>query len=276
MQPEQIAPVRSCVICATQRSGSTLLGRGLGLTGLVGEPEEYLNPVLRPQLTEQWGCASDLDSYIAAVHAHTTTPDGLFAVKVHWSTLVGLRTEAGAGTDDPFRYETASAFVEQLFPRPTFIRIIRLDLDAQAVSLLRAVDSGVWELRTDSPPPEDLRPKYNYARLDHYRRQMELGELCWERLIRSRGVDPLVVTYEELLSDYAGTIAALARQIVPGAEVVVQQPYNVQQRDEWSLEFVERFRREREDRQQAHARARLRKRRLRLRRKPRSLGPWAN
>ncbi len=238
-----LVPVRSYVIAATERSGSSLLSRALAGTGVLGAPEEYLNPDVRAAFSAQWGCGAGLGPYIDAVHAAATTPAGLLGAKVHWDHFVNTRAEAGAGSADPRRYETSSEFIERLFPAPRVIRLVRMDLDAQAVSLLRAADSNVWGVTEDGPPPE--RTAYDFARLEAYRRLIETGELGWERLIRELGAQTLVVTYEQLAGDYEATVKAVASFIDPGIEVVVPPAVNRRQRDEWSLELIERYRAER-------------------------------
>lgn len=240
-------PLKSYVVCATKRSGSTLLARGLGAAALLGTPAtEPLNPLIRQDDAARWGCEGDLEAYISAVHKAGTTPGGLFAAKVHWDQFVLMRAEAGAGTADPARYETADAFVDRLFPAPKFIRLIRMDLDAQAVSLWRAIDTDVWaQLADGSEPAEAARTAYSFERIDSCRRDIEQGELGWERLIRTRGAQALVVTYEQLASAYADTVRLVANYVIPEIDFDLPTPDTLRQSDQWSLELVERFRRER-------------------------------
>src|SRR5690349_15811571 len=57
-------PTTSYVICATFRTGSTLLRDWLASTGVLGRPEEHCNP----------GSATFIDLWSAALGTHTLVP----------------------------------------------------------------------------------------------------------------------------------------------------------------------------------------------------------
>src|SRR5271155_4859214 len=67
-----VAPVKSCVICSTPRSGSEMLYTGLAGTGVLGTALEYFNPSTRLEMSERWGCGPDLASYVETLHARRT------------------------------------------------------------------------------------------------------------------------------------------------------------------------------------------------------------
>jgi trehalose 2-sulfotransferase len=243
-------PVKTYIVCSTPRSGSGLLCRGLAGTGRLGTPLEYFNPVHRDILTERWRCRPDLEPYVDALHSRRTTATGMFGAKVHWDQMSHIRAEAGAGgRDDRFIYETSDALLERLFPGPVFIRIVRLDLDRQAVSYWRAINSGVWSVEAGDPASvETEQTPYNFEGIDRCRRLIESGELCWDRLIRRRGDAALVVTYEELTSAFVRTVEVVAGHISPGLSIKIPAPRTRQLGNERSLELVERFRAERVER----------------------------
>ena len=51
----------SYMICATPRSGSTLLCEALRNTGLAGYPDEYFGPMHVDRWNEKWGTSSEKD-----------------------------------------------------------------------------------------------------------------------------------------------------------------------------------------------------------------------
>jgi LPS sulfotransferase NodH len=59
MRAEQ--PTRSYLICATPRSGSTLLCEALRITGLAGNPDEYFGPMHVKRWNEEWRTRSKAD-----------------------------------------------------------------------------------------------------------------------------------------------------------------------------------------------------------------------
>jgi trehalose 2-sulfotransferase len=237
---------RSYVVCSTPRSGSGLLCRGLAGIGPLGVPLEYFNALTREPLSERWQCGSGLQPYLDALHARRVTHDGLFGVKVHWDQMSLVRAEAGAGTNDHYLFETPDALLDRLFPAPLFIRIVRMDLDRQAVSYWKALNSTVWSSHLDEPAgAADAETPYSFEGIDRCRRLIESGEHCWERLIRARGGGALLVTYEELAQDFVHTMERVVNYISPGLAFSVPAPRTRQLSDARSAELLERFRSER-------------------------------
>jgi LPS sulfotransferase NodH len=238
-------PARSYVICSTPRTGSGLVCRALAATGTLGVPLEYFNPITRATLTERWQCGSSLEAYLQSLHERRCGADGVFGVKVHWDQLSQLRAEANGQANDPFAHEIPEGLLERCFPAPVFIRIVRTDADRQAVSYWRALRSRVWSLGTDEPDPPGEQTPYSFDGIEDCRRALEVGELCWERLIRARGAEALVISYEELSTCYERTIARVVSFISPGVSITVPGPHIRRMSDAHSLELVERYRAER-------------------------------
>jgi LPS sulfotransferase NodH len=237
--------VRSYVVCSTPRSGSGLLCRGLAGTGALGVPLEYFNPATRATLSERWRCGPDLQGYLDALHSRRATGTGVFGVKVHWDQLSLVRAEAEARQNDHFVYETPDALLDRLFPRARFVRIVRQDLDRQAVSYWRALNSNVWSVGIDGQSGMEAETPYSFEGIDSCRRWVEHGELCWDRLLRARKEDALVVTYEELVANVARTVERVADYISPETSVTIPTPSTRRQSDERSSELLERFRSDR-------------------------------
>jgi trehalose 2-sulfotransferase len=235
---------RSYVICSTPRSGSGLLFRALAQTGVFGIPLEYLNPLTRVPLAERWGCGPGLESYLDALHARRSTPDGLFAAKVHWDQIPRLRAEANAGSDDEREFQTSAELIERVFPSPRFVRIVREDVDSQAVSYWRALQSRTWSVNSAVDVPKHDTP-YSFEGIEECRRVLENGERCWERLLRQRGDEALVVTYEQLNESYAATVERVAEFLRPDTAMAVAPPTIRRLRDGRSRELLERYRAER-------------------------------
>jgi LPS sulfotransferase NodH len=223
-----------------------MLCRGLAGTGLLGTPVEYFNPITRSRFAGRWQCGADLSSYVEAMHARRTTETGLFATKVHWEQMVQVRAEAAAGSSDGFRYDTDEELLERLFPAALFVRIVRTDLDSQAVSTWRAQHSNMWSVGVDEPEgiPTEETP-YSFEGIEACRRTIENGELCWERLIRAHGSEAMLVTYEELCASFGRTVQRVAERICPGRELSVPEPRTLRLADRHSAHLLERFRAER-------------------------------
>ena len=164
---------RSYVVCATPRSGSTLVCQTLLRTGVAGRPEEYFEALRstgvprRPEeyfhessdrtildhLGQQEGALSPsprsplwsrtaYDRYLDWVLEAGTTPNGVFGAKLMWGYLedfTSLLRNVPAYRDLPL-----SDLLPEVFPNLTFVRVVRANKIRQAVSLWKAVQTASW------------------------------------------------------------------------------------------------------------------------------------
>jgi LPS sulfotransferase NodH len=234
-------PSLSYLVCSTPRSGSGLLCRGLAAAGSFGAPIEYFNPLHRHVLSERWGCETDLHSYLRSLHVRRTSADGLFGSKLHWAQMARLRAEFDPRLEDESDSAFPYALFEAVFPAPRFVRIVRDDGEAQAISYWRALSSNVWSVNAaslDSPPDP---PPYDFDGIESCRKEIRTGDSCWDWLLSSAEIEPLTVTYEELDCRYEATIERVASYIDPRQPVRPLTPSTRKLSDKRSIEFKERF-----------------------------------
>jgi len=219
----------SYLVCATPRSGSTLLCETLAETGVAGNPLEffealpetgvprrpldYLAGLDDPEALSLVGGAPPHDppaysdvrgisayaEHLAKVRRVGTTPNGVFGAKIMWAHLVDLGRRLGR--DD------LHGLVDELFDRPRFVWVRRLDKVRQAVSLWRAMQTQSW--RAENAPAAG-EPEYSYAALHHLVNLLTAHDAAWERFLASAGAAVLTLTYEEVAADPA---AALIRTL---------------------------------------------------------------
>ena len=109
------------MICATPRSGSTLLCEALRNTGLAGNPDEYFHV---DRWSEKWGTSSEKD-YLEKVLEHAKGDNGVWGIKVmrlYWQNFTNLLQRA-IGTEDLSDIELLNA----CFPNLHFIWMTRRD-----------------------------------------------------------------------------------------------------------------------------------------------------
>jgi LPS sulfotransferase NodH len=166
-------PDRSYLVCATPRSGSTLVCHALAETGVAGRPEEYFealrhsgrprrpeeycrgaeDPSIRDHLGERsiatepaprsplWSRAA-YDRYLDWALDAGTTPNGVFGAKLMWGYLgdfVSLLRNVPRYRDLPL-----ADLLPTVFPEVRFVRVIRANKLRQAVSLWKAVQTATW------------------------------------------------------------------------------------------------------------------------------------
>src|SRR4051794_35472540 len=198
-----MAPTRSYLVCATPRSGSTLVCQALKGTGVAGRPEEYfealehsgrprrpeeyfsgvedpsiLNQLQRrgvsggPQPRSPLWSRTAYDRYLEWAVEQGTTDNGVFGAKLMWNYLgdfVSLLRNIPEYRDLPLAELLPSVFSEL-----TFVRVVRANKVRQAVSLWKAVQTATWR-QNDSAAggigavaEDDDKPPYK-SYLDEHR-----------------------------------------------------------------------------------------------------------
>jgi trehalose 2-sulfotransferase len=202
-------PQRSYLVCATPRSGSTLVCHALEETGVAGRPEEYFealrhsgrprrpeeyfvgveDPSIRDHLGERavgneptprsplWSRAA-YDRYLEWAFEAGTTSNGIFGAKLMWGyfgDFVSLLRNVPAYRDVPL-----AELLPTVFPHLTFVRVVRANKVRQAVSLWKAVQTATWRENQanakaasledgDSPPYRSFIEEHRPQLRFHYR-----------------------------------------------------------------------------------------------------------
>ena len=182
-------PIPSLVIAMSARTGSSQLCSILGQLGFFAEPHEIFNP----EGPVQW---------LVAHH-------GISDIRRYLSIL--------AGTHERFCFKVAASHWapyapqhHRLFPLASYVYLERVDLGAQALSLARAVATGVWHAPADSsastPKGKIEVPPDSIARC---RGHLERERKYWNEFFLAEGIQPLRITYESLVADPARVTRAI-------------------------------------------------------------------
>lgn len=211
-QPEPTDPGgrRRYVICSTQRSGSTLLCRQL-LNAGIGVPHEYFHVQHSARIRKRWGIdPRQRDEYIQTLFQKRTTPNNVWGTKLQWRQYLNARPEIAAVLGTPTRY----------------IYLHRRDLAAQAVSLHLSQVSGVWGFDgKPTTPPQSSEWLLNAHALDLCQKKLKAEEAAWQAFFKERGIEPLVLCYEEYVRDQADAIGQIAKWLgLSAGEFLVPPP----------------------------------------------------
>ncbi len=236
-------PPLTLVICATPRTGSTLLCALLAASGVAGRPESWWRAEDIDEYVEDWSVARLPDgrpdplAYRAAAIRAGSSPNGIFGLRIQAQTLPTLLTELGA------RPGHAVAAMERAFGPCHFLYIRRRDDVAQAISRLKAEVSQVWHL--DGTEGEAAgRADYDAARIDAFRAEAADGNARWEDWFTAERITPIRLTYETFTREPAAHVRRILTDLglTPGGPLTVP---NRKMADAESAEWAARYRAER-------------------------------
>jgi LPS sulfotransferase NodH len=217
---QTVSITKKVALCTTPRCGSHFLGHQMHALGVFGYPLEYLNPGNWRVWEERAGAVDTLD-YIKSVR---TGPNGVFALKLH--------------------HEHLSAFLkqEQNVLDYTYIHLCRRDLTKQATSFARAQLTGAWI----SDMPEVTPAQYDWSLIAEKTDAISRGNADWQSFLRSVGIKPLQLFYEDIVADTPGAIAQLAdyldidiREITADQAAFVPQRQKKTAQDDWETQFID-------------------------------------
>jgi trehalose 2-sulfotransferase len=201
----------SYLVCATPRSGSTLICQALKATGVAGRPEEYFEALRhsgRPRRPEEYFEGVDdrsilghlgergvgdepaqrsplwsrtaYDRYLEWAFEIGTTPNGVFGAKLMWGyfgDFASLLRNVPEYSDLPL-----ADLLDAVFPDLTFVRVVRANKVRQAVSLWKAVQTATWRQEGEATGDGDEDPPYK-SYLHEHRPQLRFHYRAIEHLL---------------------------------------------------------------------------------------------
>lgn len=235
------------IICATPRSGSTLLCDLLTAAG-AGEPRSYF----RVEDVHRWSTRWDLPStatdaaYLDAARHAGTAATGIFGLRLMWNSLAPLCDRLRRVQDGDL---PCAARLEQAFGPLRYIHLSRHDRIAQAVSLVRATQSGLWHIHADGTERQRVAPggalHYDPARLGEAKAALDTDEQAWNDFFATQGIEPLRLTYEALIADPRRTLDTTLTALGLGTSHTRTIDITTgRMADATSIAWVTRFRRE--------------------------------
>jgi trehalose 2-sulfotransferase len=215
MREETMQPHSSYLICATQFDGSTCLCEALRSTGIAGCPEEYFgvfelaalrgyreNAASTANKTGSSGCwnGADAVNLLAFAFEKGTSRNGVFGAKLLWSyfdnfvsTIRGIPMYGEIPVFD---------LLPAVFPNLQYIWFTSRNKVQQAISLWKATQMAMWDIADDA----ERQFVFNFEVVDHFVRQIIEHEMEWLRFFNVCDIQPFIIAYEDLVSNYEGTM----------------------------------------------------------------------
>jgi LPS sulfotransferase NodH len=217
----------SYIICATPRTGSTLLCDLLTSTRVAGEPDSFFMHDVDPIWAERWGLppsegkgtVNHSSTYLKAAIAAGRGQTGILGLRLMRKDLPDLMTMIDQV------YPSLSSDKERLqvtFGRVLCIHLSRQDKLSQAISMVKAEQSGLWHIAPDGSELERLappkEPKYDFVRIKAKLDELESYDAKWVSWFSEQTIKPLRINYETLSENPDAAILAICE------ELGVQQP----------------------------------------------------
>lgn len=198
------------IICTSPRSGSTLLCRMLRQTGCAGHPGSHFHDPSLDAWMAAYGLrrkdgeteSALLGRVFEAAIAKGRGSTNVFGLRLQRQSFQyfseKLRVLCPGMASDADR-------IAQAFRETAFIHLRREDKVAQAVSYVKAQQSGLWHRSADGTELERLSPPGVLAYDgDTLKRQVDLfaaNDIAWNDWFEREQIDPLRLTYEDLSAD---------------------------------------------------------------------------
>lgn len=242
---------RSYVICTSPRSGSTLLCKLLQEVGTAGFPGSHFHA---PSL-EAW-----LGYYGLNGAEFTNTQEALKAVVksarkrgMRKSSVFGLRMQGHS-----FKYflgqlhslyptlESDKERIEAAFGRSLFVHLTRENKLDQAISYVRATQSGLWHRAADGTELERLSkgqdPVFDRATISAQLEASKCMDAAWTDWFATENITPLRVSYSELsAAPYETCNRVLSALGLDRVDDTRRQPPVAKLADRVNREWAERY-----------------------------------
>jgi trehalose 2-sulfotransferase len=194
------------LLCATPRTGTTLLCQYLTSTEVAGRPQSYFRKQGTMSYAEGWRILNEngtysFSDYLIAARGAASTENGTIGIRVMWGTLEEMTAELGQLY--PTLVGDDLGLLEQAFGKLKFIYLYRNDVIAQAISLYRAEQTGYWHTVEGQKPEQP--PAFDFDAINLRREMLEGHNVAWKNWFQKVGVQPLAVSYEALSADPIGS-----------------------------------------------------------------------
>lgn len=259
-------PTTAYLVCATPRSGSTLLCETLRTTGVAGNPLEHFEVFRHSSQPRQpreyfdgvhdaavFDLLAPLDPerrdpepsalWWTRILAQGTSPDGVWGGKLMRGHVQDLLDRARELDEIPPDADLDAVLTALLGDDLRLVFVTRPDKVAQAVSLWTAVQTRSWRAGGGTP---SAQAQYSFAGIDHLVRQLEEHDAAWRAWFAATGRTPHEVSYDALAADPRGTIAGVLETLgLPSDDVPA--PATRRQGGGRSKAWADRYRAERRD-----------------------------
>jgi trehalose 2-sulfotransferase len=248
--PDALMMALAYIVCTSPRTGSTLLCQGLSHSGRAGAPAEFFDH--RTEVEEYWRRHYGIDresDYASAIIAATSTSNGVFGTKLHWSSLLDMYRALRGGPASPSAARQGGSLNDLLLQRFSTVRYVwlrRRNKVAQGISHFKASRTSVWELPA-APQPHPMRQStsvdFDLRLIDNCVEWAHIYDNEWGAYFQRRHITPMQLFYEDLSSAYNRSLRAVLGFLdIPDVDLPDAVPQLKRLADETSVKWEQQYR----------------------------------
>ena len=243
----------SYIICTTPRTGSTLLCDLLASTNIAGKPDSFFMSDIDPTGAQQLGfplgpelSAADYGAaYLKAAITAGKGETGIFGLRLMRKDLGGLSALIDAVIP---RLRSDKDRLQAAFGKILYIHLTRQDKLAQAVSMIKAEQTGLWHVAPDGSELERLAPPkepvYDFDKIARKTAELEQYDTAWRTWFAEQGLEPLHIDYESLSADPVEAVSGICKGLgLPEPSSGILKAGVAKLADATSQEWMRKYRR---------------------------------
>lgn len=215
-----MARYQSYIICTSPRSGSTLLCRLLAATEISGKPDSHFHS---PCLSDWMGYydishesfANEHDlllSIFEAARARGTGETGVFGLRMQRNSFDFFMRKLDVICSDG-NSDSDVEKIQSVLGKTLFIHLTRDNKLDQAISLVKAAQTGLWHKAPDGTEIErtskSRQPFYDADVITHHLAELTELDAQWKTWFAEQALEPLYIHYDELSADPTDVLARI-------------------------------------------------------------------
>lgn len=214
MIPHSTAQTRNFIICATERSGSTLLCKLLQLNG-IGDADEYFNMLHfeKRKWHEHFHTDKDCskEHYLSRLKSLASSSNGVFGIKLMWGHLPFLKQTIEQVTSG--RLNTDFQAINKFVPDAKYIYLYRSDVVRQSISYYRAQKRNLWHMPNGNRNPPETDVGFSVDGISQNLTNCIKDNKMWLNFFNDNSISPLILEYNQVYLQPAYTVERIAEFI---------------------------------------------------------------
>lgn len=209
---------QSFIVCTSPRSGSTLLCKLLAATGKSGKPDSHFHSPSTADWARYYNLAAEdfesegelLSAIFKAACNRGTGSTKMFGLRMQGHSFEYFIQKLRVLHP---RHACDSERVKAAFGKTLFIHLTRNNKLDQAISYVKASQTGLWHQAPDGAELErnsaHQEPVYDEKAITHQIAKLTDMDKRWESWFANEGVIPLRVEYDDLSDNPLGVVGNL-------------------------------------------------------------------